>query len=72
MTVEQLRRRREGLESPARILGGQLSKEKVSRAMRVFRSSRAGNAVLQRYGQEYYSALGKLSEARRRERQNQT
>jgi hypothetical protein len=68
MTVEQLRRRKDGLESPAKILGGQISKEKVLPEIRVLRSSRAGNAVLQRFGREYYSFLGRLSAARRRDR----
>ncbi len=69
MTTVQLQRRQEGIESPARILGGRIGQEKVREDIRVRRSSLAGCAVLQRFGQDYYKALGKLSAQRRRERE---
>ncbi len=69
MTSVQLQRRAEGLESPARILGGRIGQEKVPEDLRIRRSSLAGCAVLQRFGQDYYKALGKLSAQRKRERE---
>ena len=71
MTTIQLTRRAEGVESPARILGGRIGQEKVPEEVRIQRSSLAGCAVLQRFGQDYYKALGKLSAQRRRDRELQ-
>ena len=53
-------------KAEARVLAGRLAASHLTPQQRIERSSRAGNTTLQRFGLEYYSALGRLSAQQRK------